>query len=57
MIELLLNFRDNKTSEKMKLLSKVTANPTPFLGSLNQNMSNVDMFWFFIYYIQGYKVV
>ena len=32
MIELLLNFRDIKSFEKLKFLSKVTANPTPFLG-------------------------
>ena len=32
MIELLLNFGDNKTFEKLIFLSKVTANPTPFLG-------------------------
>ena len=32
LIELCLNFGDNKTFENLKFLSKASANPTPFLG-------------------------
>ena len=32
LIELCLNFGDNKTFEKLEFLFKVNANPTPFLG-------------------------
>ena len=32
LIELCLKFGDNKTFENLKFLSKVTANPTPFIG-------------------------
>ena len=45
MIELSLNFEDYKTFEKLKFRRKLSPTLPHFWGSLNQNMSILDMFW------------